>query len=50
MFGHLIDEGVPAAGAAPALARLMAGRARPFLDDGFGPAVGTAGDGRIDGW
>jgi hypothetical protein len=49
VLGHEIGERVPAAGAPPALACFMAGRARAFFDDGFGAAVRTAGDGWI-GW
>jgi hypothetical protein len=48
MFSDQIREGVPTAGAAPALARLMAGGAQTLLDHGFGAALGAAGDGWVD--
>jgi hypothetical protein len=44
----LVDKGVATAGAAPALACLMAGRARAFFDHGFSAAVGAAGNGWVD--
>jgi hypothetical protein len=49
VFSHQVGEGVPAAIAAPALALLMAGFARAFLDHVFGATLGAAGDGRIGG-
>ncbi len=46
MLGTSVDEGVSAAGTAPALARLVSCGAQTLLDDGFGAA---AGDGWIGG-
>jgi hypothetical protein len=48
VLGDQIDERVAAPVAAPALALLMAGFSRAFLDHGCGVAAWAAGDGWID--
>jgi hypothetical protein len=53
VLGHKIGEGVATAVTAPALALLMAGFARAFLDHILGEAAQAAraaGDGRICVW
>jgi hypothetical protein len=49
VLGHQIREGMAAAGAPPALTCLVAGDAQTLLDNGFGAALGAAGDGWIGG-
>ena len=49
MLSHEVGERMAAAVAAPALACLMTGLARAFLDHVFGAAARAAGDRRVDG-